>query len=619
MRWLVEFVMAPNSCEVQGGMLKKLLSSMDDRERCCTVVFDEMDIMGVASYDQQLDQVLGPFKHLQVLLVCGIFKAWKMPMYYAFNQPATKEILFEVIEAVEEAGGRVVSTVNDMGSGNLALWKSLGIGHDAAASIPNPTDPARRIWMLADPPHVMKRLRNNILDKGVTTAAGGRVDRALMEDLLAIDGNAELKVLHKLHMSSHVELVSASSALALRRHTTNKEKEADFIEKIDSGMDVLNSAHPGDVKLLRRGYSGRPEQEEALAALEKEVAGMRVGNARHLYPFQKGLLVTIRAVRGLTKDLQDQYGTETYLLTRKLTQDKFESFFSQVRGRGGSSLNPTPTEAKARIRLLTLLQLARHGVSPKTDAGDANDSAAAAAAQEPEPASPATPEPDGDDDTSPPPQLVELEQLCPEPAEEVPEGTEDLHPESEEPGPDAEEEAEQAAEDEMAQLLSAAEGVRAPSEPSGAVDVHTGVPASDSAAAYLAGYMARKRDRSLGAPAVVYAEDIPVQALWTRLRSVCALTVPTSACLSLFRELDMTFCVHHAIHPDLLSRERGIIANMTTLLLKKHGGSAHPEEKKFIRTFARVRTFIRLRHVNAARRTASSNKRKARKLRHHAQ
>ncbi|KAF0292122.1 Transposable element P transposase [Amphibalanus amphitrite] len=236
--------------------------------------------------------------------------------------------------------------------------------------------------------------------------------------------------------------MSASSALALRRHITDKEKEVDFIEKIDSGMDVLNSSHPGDVKLLRRGYSGRPEQE-ALAALEKEVAGMRVGNARHLYPFQKGLLVTIRAVRGLTKDLQGQYGTETYLLTRKLTQDKLESFYSQVRGRGGSSLNPTRTEAKARIRLLTLLQLARHGVSPKTVAGDASDRAAAAATPEPES------EPGSDDNTSPPPQLVELEQLCPEPAEEVPEGTEELHPEPEEPGPDAEEEAEQAAEEEM--------------------------------------------------------------------------------------------------------------------------------------------------------------------------
>ena len=121
---------------------------------------------------------------------------------------------------------------------------------------------------------------------------------------------------------------------------------------------------------------------------------MRVGSARYLYPFQKGLIVTIRAVRGLTKELQDRYGADIYLLTRHLTQDKLESFFGQVRGRGGSSMNPTPTEARARIRLLTLLQMARHGVNLKTE--DENGGAAAGA------------EPDSDDTAS---SLVELEPL----------------------------------------------------------------------------------------------------------------------------------------------------------------------------------------------------------------
>ena len=213
----------------------------------------------------------------------------------------------------------------------------------------------------------------------------------------------------------------------------------------------------------------------------------------------------------------------------------------------------------------------------------------------------------------PPPQLLELEGLCPVPVEEVPEGTEGLEPPPEEPARDSEEEAE-----ELACLLAEAEEVHTPGEPSGGADVHTGVSASDSAMAYLAGYMARKRDCSLGAPAP-YAEHVPVQALWTRLRSVCALTILTTACLELFRRLETTFCAFHAYHPDCLSRERGIIARTTDELLKKHGNAANPELKKFIKTSARVRTFIRLRHLNAARRAESVKKRKERKLKHHAQ
>ena len=60
--------------------------------------------------------------------------------------------------------------------------------------------------MLADPPHVMKRLRNHILDNNVHTRFGGCVNRTLVEDLMKIDGSAELRLLFKLRMASHVEV-----------------------------------------------------------------------------------------------------------------------------------------------------------------------------------------------------------------------------------------------------------------------------------------------------------------------------------------------------------------------------------------------------------------------------
>ncbi|KAF0310171.1 Transposable element P transposase [Amphibalanus amphitrite] len=116
---------------------------MPERDRHCTVMMDEMDIMGLVTYDQQMDQMLGPFKHLQVFLVCGIFSSWKLPVMFAFNQPVTKELFLDLIGGVEKAGGRVVAAVNDMGSGNLGLWRALGVGHDTRPYILNPADPTR--------------------------------------------------------------------------------------------------------------------------------------------------------------------------------------------------------------------------------------------------------------------------------------------------------------------------------------------------------------------------------------------------------------------------------------------------------------------------------------------
>lgn len=135
--------MVPNSTATQVKLLKKLLEPMSERDRHCTIMMDEMDIMGTVTFDQQMEQMLGPFKHLQVLMVSGIFTSWKMPVLFGFNQPVTKQLLLDVIKDVEAVGGRVVSTVNDMGSGNLRLWRDLGIGPNAEASIVNPADPTR--------------------------------------------------------------------------------------------------------------------------------------------------------------------------------------------------------------------------------------------------------------------------------------------------------------------------------------------------------------------------------------------------------------------------------------------------------------------------------------------
>ena len=76
--------------------------------------------------------------------------------------------------------------------------------------------------MLADPPHLLKRLGNNILDHKVVGVVvgrknGGVLDRALMRDMVAIDGNAEYRLLHKIHPETNVE-VNINVQRDLSRH-----------------------------------------------------------------------------------------------------------------------------------------------------------------------------------------------------------------------------------------------------------------------------------------------------------------------------------------------------------------------------------------------------------------
>ena len=397
-----------------------------------------------------------------------------------------------------------------------------------------------------------------------------------------------------------MQLLSSSSALAVSRYM-EQEEEARFLRTIDDGFDVLNSGHPSDIKVLRRGYSGKAEQEAALSALVKEATQLRVGKARHLYPFQKGILVTVRSVRGLLADLQSKFGDDTYLLTRHLTQDRLEGFFGLVRGCGGSNPNPTPTEAKSRLRLLTILMLTQHGVSPLCMDSKSSDGAVEEATEPSEPLAD---------------QLSELHRECDDEEQDpLPDDIERLVPHE---VPEDEAHVDDEVEAELEALLEAERGAGpGPGQPpksSGAVDSQTGVSASDSAMAYVAGYVARKRGPSLGAPSA-YAEEVPVEALWTRLRSVGGLTIPTQQFFDEFRQTEAEFCAHHAMEPDGLSRRPGVITELVGILTGRHPNLT----RQVIQTFVRVRTFIRLRHVNAGRRMESLAKRTKRKQKHFAQ
>ena len=142
-----------------------------------------------------------------------------------------------------------------------------------------------------------------------------------------------------------------------------------------------------------------------------------------------------------------------------------------------------------------------------------------------------------------------------------------------------------------------------------AVDIETGVSAGDSAMAFVCGYVAHKAsDKSLGAPSS-QATDGPLQALWVRFLSQGGLTVPTEAFYAEFLRLEAAFCAHHELEPDQLSRKPRVIADFIAVLRKKF--PAVPIAA--VRVFARLRTFMRMKYINDARRTASLEKSAARK------
>jgi len=94
-------------------------------------------------------------------------------------------------------------------------------------------------------------------------------------------------------------------------------------------------------------------QKKMLEMMHDTIQNMKAVGKTSLMPFHKGYLMTLNAVQGLYKDMNDNYGLR-YILTSRLNQDCLENFFAQLRGLGHHYDHPTPMEFKYRFRLLLI-------------------------------------------------------------------------------------------------------------------------------------------------------------------------------------------------------------------------------------------------------------------------
>ena len=361
-KWIQDFQSEP-------GVQKPILQLMEEQLKanpipgCCvaSIAFDEMDIAKGYQYDAKQDQVIGPFKKLQLAVLRGITSNWKQQVFYGFDQPMTAELLLSIIQAIEKHGILVYSAVCDLG--NQGLLRELKVS-DLKPFFENPSCPSRRVYFFPDAPHLLKRLRDHLLDHGYTLADGTEINKEDLLRILMLD-NSELKIHPKLSPTHFncvnstrqrvrlaAELISHTTASAVRCLVPNKKHLADWIEMFDQWFDIFNSRTPCNKKKMACGYGIHLEEQNAV--LEKVfscVQTMRQKGRRSLLPFQKGMLISIRALQGLHQDLSKNHEVK-FVLTARLNQDSVENTFSQVRGIGSS--HPGPLDCKNRLRLILL-------------------------------------------------------------------------------------------------------------------------------------------------------------------------------------------------------------------------------------------------------------------------
>ena len=95
------------------------------------------------------------------------------------------------------------------------------------------------------------------------------------------------------------------------------------------------------------------EQRAALLKMQNLVETMAINGKSSLLPFQKGILVSIKATLDLFEYVEKEFGLN-FLLTTHLNQDHLENLFSCLRGMIGNHQHPSPLECMRRLRIFLI-------------------------------------------------------------------------------------------------------------------------------------------------------------------------------------------------------------------------------------------------------------------------
>lgn len=161
--------------------ISKLVSTLKDssqEERCVVLLFDAMHLKKHIEYNSSSDRVLGTenlgdasrstslAQGMLVFMLRSIFGGWTQVIgHHYISAPFTKErlkhLLMSYLHELELASIECLAIICDQEPSHVSLFKSLGVTR-SSPYIQSPISD-RRVFVLFDPPHLLKSTRNNLL------------------------------------------------------------------------------------------------------------------------------------------------------------------------------------------------------------------------------------------------------------------------------------------------------------------------------------------------------------------------------------------------------------------------------------------------------------------------
>ena len=182
-RYISKMPTVPGFSQGAFNIIKSKVSQLPDQEKLVTLCMDEISLKTHLYYDIKVDKIVGLEDYGGgqrtnkvatsglVFLVRSISGGWKQPLGYAIVNGACPRdememLLREAIDKLEGIGLKVLVVVSDMGSNFQSLAKHLNITPSNPWFIHN----EKKYFVMFDPPHLLKCVRNNLMKYSFTFA-----------------------------------------------------------------------------------------------------------------------------------------------------------------------------------------------------------------------------------------------------------------------------------------------------------------------------------------------------------------------------------------------------------------------------------------------------------------
>lgn len=389
------FNVSPNDSENTNSYLKVLFNHLDPREKVVNLCIDEIYVNSKLEYKSK--KVTGYADNncndLAKTVVCfmisspfGRFKEIvRLIPVSSLTGQQLKDYSLEVINFVQIIGFRVLCIITDNNRVNQNMFKLVA---GDGIQFPNPNYPGKSIYIMYDPVHIFKNIRNNWLNlksPGKTFMFNsfdtGDVKMACFDDVVKLykeEADKCIKKAYKLNSKTiypsklerqNVSLVDNlfhNSTIAALKSNPESQSTGEFIEIFRVWWNILNVKNKLKGLLKREAsssYISGPDNDNIIylikfiAWLDKWLVlpGGSFLSKDTFEALRRSTLVLIEVVK-----IAFQEFSMKYVLLGKFQSDCIEKRFGQYRFLSGCNYNISCTqiiEAEKKIRLRHVMKL----------------------------------------------------------------------------------------------------------------------------------------------------------------------------------------------------------------------------------------------------------------------